>query len=233
MGLFVLLVGCGSGPEITATALPTEGTVTAAVSSAFGLDDNRTGVDLPAGLQLNVLDAQGTPVADALVHVWPGGRSPQSMTHEGNGTYQVDILTGRLEPPKGAYFFEVESEWLVPTRVVVRVPHAALTGRPTIVEPEADSDQPLGQALQVEWRAVSGATCYDVATRTHSLQDWTTQMECETGTQALLPGEIVRDFTFIRVRARGSQGDASFETAPYVSKSHSDAQVRIFLSESP
>lgn len=225
-------LGCEQEETISETGLPTVGTVTATVSSSFGLQDQSAGVDLPQGLQVTVADGAATPVADAVVRVWPGGRDPQPMAHQAGGLYQIDTLSGRLDTVETEYFFEVVSEWLEPGTVVLRVPQRGLLTRPVIGVPEEGSEHPVNADLTVSWEPVDGADCYDVLTREHELQHvWDVQVECITETAYIIGADAVRGFSFIRVRARNELGDATFVSDAYHSTAESNAQVRVFLTE--
>jgi phage tail protein X len=225
-------VGCDREETISETGLPTVGTVTAVVASSFGLEDQGAGVDLPRGLQVTVADGAATPVADAVVRVWPGGRDPQPMAHEAGGLYRIDTLSGRLDTVEPDYFFEVVSEWIEPGTVVLRVPQTALLTRPVITVPEEGSEHPVNTDLTVSWEPVEGADCYDVLTREHELQhEWDVQVECVVETAYILRAETVQGFSFIRVRAHNELGDETFLSTAYYSTAEADAQVMVFLTE--
>lgn len=231
IALAALLGAVACGPEVTIseTDPPVVGRVTARVVSTFAADETEPGVPLPSGLQVFVSDGVGQPLADATVTAWPGGHDPQPMAHQGGGRYELDTLSGRLVPPEPEYFFEVESEFLDPPRVVLRVPHEHLTEKPEIGIPAPRSEHTTGEALTVQWYPVPGAACYDVGLREHELASWTWVEECVDTTTLALDGELMQQVSFIRVRARLTSGDETFETADFSSQSTSSSEVRIFL----
>lgn len=202
--------------------------MTARVLSYFRLDDQMVGINLPGGLRVNVTDPLEAPIGDAEVWVWPSARDTEPMSHQGAGRYELDVLSGRRETVDD-YFFEVSSEWIVPETVVLRVPHEALTERPTINEPIDGAVHAIGQDIAVRWDEVSGADCYDVGSREHSLEDWTDHEVCITDLVATIPSETSGDSFFIRVRAAWTMGDEAYQTEPFHSRSVADAQVQVYI----
>lgn len=232
IGLIALVgIGCEKEETVTETGLPTLGTVSARVVSSFGLEDQSTGITLPAGLQVFISDSAGSAVGDALVNVWPAAHNPEPMAHQGNGRYEFDVLSDRKEVVESDYFFEVVSDWIEPNRVVLRVPHEALTQAPELTSPQDSTDHNGGEELSIRWNDISGADCYSVSTREHTLEDWLHREECITTTSTSIVGEEVHDFSFVRVRAQRSLGDEAYVASPYFSHSYADAQVRIFIEE--
>jgi hypothetical protein len=149
------------------------------------------------------------------------------MVHNGDGLYELDVLSARESPPAREYFFEVEAEQLTPARVVLRVASEALVERPEIGAPEAGAEHTQGEPLSVMWFSVPGADCYDVGTREHEHQDWTWVQTCVDTTTLAIDGAAVRDY--VRVRARRSEGDATFASSNTYFETTSEAEVRVFL----
>ncbi len=227
--LIVCGLGCETNERLNVTGPPQEGAVTARVLSAFGVDDQEIGINLPRGLQIAVVDGLEQPIADAIVSVYPGGRDRRDMAHQGNGIYEIDVLSDRLEVVEDEYFFEVDSEFIYPEHNVMRVPHEALDQRPTILAPTERSEHPVNENLVVRFEAVPGAEWYDLSIREHILEDWEPLQEDLTDTLAAISAEEAHGFSYIRIRARLALGDEDLETSRYDSRSFAEAQVRIFF----
>jgi hypothetical protein len=220
---------CENDEGIRETEPLTVGSVTARLVSSFSIDDFQLDINLPNGLEVRVLNGENTPIADALVSVYPSGGEPLELAHQGNGAYRVDVLSGRLEDVESEYFVEVESEALLPSRFVFRVPHEPITERPLIVAPSDRSEQTVGQNLIIRWEPVPGASCYDVGVRSHPLEPWTIREDCLIDTIAAVEADDARDFGYILVRAENENGDPEQTALPYYSRSYTEAEVRIFF----